>query len=155
MNLNRACCVIALLSILLCSGAALAANGLVTVQSSHSVAETGDRLEKVLAEKGMTVMARINHAAGAEKAGMDLPATELVIFGNPKVGTPLMQCSRTVAIDLPQKALIWEDAEGQVWLAYNDPEYLGARHDLGEACAPVLAKVSKALAAFAAAATGQ
>lgn len=83
---------------------------------------------------------------------MSLPGTQVVIFGNPKVGTPLMKCNRTVAIDLPQKALIWEDGNGQVWLTYNDPHYLDSRHQLG-ACAKVIKKVSGALGKFAKAAT--
>jgi uncharacterized protein (DUF302 family) len=140
---------------LLSVGPALAAEGLVTVASAHSVADTADRLEQVLLDKGMKVFIRVDHAAGAASVDQQLPATELVIFGNPKVGTPLMQCSRSVAIDLPQKALIWEDDEGQVWLSYNDPSYLGARHDLGEQCAKVLEKVSGALGNFAAAATAE
>jgi uncharacterized protein (DUF302 family) len=132
--------------------AANANESFVKVESSHTVPETGDRLEAALNNKGMNVFARIDHAAGAEKAGMTLRPTELVIFGNPKVGTPLMQCGQTMALDLPQKALIWEDESGQVWLAYNQPSYLADRHGL-EGCDEVLAKVSKALAAFADAAT--
>ena len=127
-------------------------NGLISVKSAHGVAETIDKLQAALESKGMTIMARVNHAQGAEKAGLELPPTELLIFGNPKVGTPLMQCQRSVAIDLPQKALAWEDEQGQVWLSYNDPEYLNQRHGLGE-CAEVLKKVSAALANFAKAAT--
>ena len=100
----------------------------------------------------MTVMARVNHQQGAEKAGLELRPTEVVIFGNPKVGTPLMQCAQSVAIDLPQKALIWEDANGEVWLGYNDPQYLKGRHDI-EGCDEVLDKVSGALGNFAKAAT--
>ena len=131
---------------------AMAADGVVSVKSAHSVADTADKLEAVLNDKGMTVFARIDHAAGAAKVGAELRSTQLVLFGNPKVGTPLMQCSQSVALDLPQKALIWEDADGQVWLSYNDPAYLDARHGLGN-CAAVLEKVSKALANFAKAAT--
>ncbi len=131
---------------------AMAAEGVVSVKSAHSVTDTVDKLEKVLTDKGMTVFARIDHAAGAAKVGAEMRATQLVVFGNPKVGTPLMQCSQSTGLDLPQKALIWEDAEGQVWLSYNDPAYLGARHGLGE-CAAVLEKVAKALANFAKAAT--
>ena len=100
----------------------------------------------------MNVFGRINHAAGAEKAGLTLAPTELVIFGNPKVGTPLMNCERTIAIDLPQKALIWEDEGGDVWLAYNDPAELAKRHDL-KGCEAVIEKVAGALANFAKAAT--
>ena len=131
---------------------AVADSGLVNVKSTHSVKDTADRLEKALATKGMTVFIRIDHAAGAKKVGLALPPTELVIFGNPKVGTPLMQCSRSVAIDLPQKALIWEDDQGQVWLTYNDPAYLATRHAI-TGCKAVLEKVGGALKNFAAAAT--
>jgi uncharacterized protein (DUF302 family) len=127
---------------------AAAENGLVNVQSAHSVPETGDRLEGMLKEKGMTVFIRIDHGAGAKKAGGTLRPTELLIFGNPKVGTPLMQCGQSAAIDLPQKALIWEDGAGRVWVSYNDPAYLAGRHDL-KGCDEVLAKVTKALANFA------
>jgi len=137
---------------LLSSGLALAADGLIVVKSNHSVAATADRLEAVLNKNGMKIMNRINHAAGAESANMTLRPTELVIFGNPKVGTPLMQCAQSVAVDLPQKALIWEDEAGQVWLGYNDPQYLKARHGI-EGCDPVLEKVGAALKNFAQAAT--
>lgn len=127
-------------------------NGLVSVKSSHSVKDTTDRLVKALESKGMTVFNRINHAEGAKKVGSTLLPTELVIFGNPKVGTPLMMCSRSAAIDLPQKALIWEDAQGRVWLVYNDPAYLAERHGISD-CKEVLQKVAGALKNFAAAAT--
>lgn len=125
--------------------------GLVQVKSAHSVTATADKLVTVLKSKGMNVFARIDHAAGAAKAGKSLKPTQLVIFGNPKVGTPLMQCARTVAIDLPQKMLIWEADDGQVMLGYNAPQYLNGRHGLGK-CDPVLKKVEGALANFAAAA---
>jgi uncharacterized protein (DUF302 family) len=131
---------------------AVADNGLVNVKSAHSVKDTADRLEKALTNKGMTIFIRIDHAAGAKKVGLALPPTELVIFGNPKVGTPLMRCSRGVAIDLPQKTLIWEDDQGQVWLTYNDPAYLATRHAI-TGCEAVLEKVGGALQNFAAAAT--
>lgn len=127
-------------------------SGIVSVPSSHDVKTTADRLVAALEGKGMTVFARIDHAAGAAKAGATLPPTELVIFGNPKVGTPLMQCDRLVAIDLPQKALVREDGDGKVWLSYNAPDYLGQRHDLSE-CAAVLGKIKGALSKFATAAT--
>jgi uncharacterized protein (DUF302 family) len=117
---------------------AVAGDGLISVKSSHDVKVTADRLENILKQKGMTVFNRINHSAGAQKVGKKLRPTELVVFGNPKVGTPLMQCNQSVAIDLPQKALIWQDDKGQVWLSYNDPNYK---------------KVEKALSNFAKAAT--
>jgi uncharacterized protein (DUF302 family) len=127
---------------------ASAESGLVSVKSAHDVKTTADRLEAVLKEKGMNVFIRINHAEGAKKVGLELRPTEIVIFGNPKVGTPLMQCAQSVAIDLPQKALIWQDEAGQVWLTYNDPQYLANRHGVTE-CGEVLKKVANALSNFA------
>ena len=134
------------------SGFAIAADGMVTVKSNHTVSLTANKLVAVVKDKGMTVMDRINHAANAKLAGLELRPTEVVIFGNPKVGTPLMHCARTVAIDLPQKALIWQDESGQVWLAYNDPAYLRKRHDI-KGCDDVIEKITGALRAFADAAT--
>ena len=131
---------------------ASAGDGLISVKSSHDVKVTADRLENILNQKGMTVFIRINHSAGAQKVGKKLRPTELVVFGNPKVGTPLMQCSQSVAIDLPQKALIWQDDKGQAWLTYNDQNYLAQRHGLSE-CTEVIKKVEKALSNFAKAAT--
>jgi len=131
---------------------AYADNGIISVKSSHDVKATADRLENTLKQKGMTVFVRINHAEGAQKVGIKLRPTELVIFGNPKVGAPLMQCSQSAAIDLPQKALVWEDSEGQVWLSYNDPNYLVDRHGIAQ-CAEVIKKIENALSNFAKAAT--
>jgi len=148
---------VTLLAVLLLSvaGNSVAAEtaGLVRVASPHDVTTTADRLERVLGEKGMTVFARIDHAAGAAGAGLSLRPTTLVLFGNPRIGTGLMNCAQTAGIDLPMKALIWQDADGAVWLAYNAAAWLGERHQLGEACAGLLDKVSKALSGFAAAAT--
>ena len=141
-----------LLLILLTISLAYADNGLVNVKSPYTVKKTMDRLETALKEKGMTIFARINHAEGAKKVGIDLPPTELIIFGDPKVGSPLMNCNRTVGIDLPQKTLIWKDENGQVWLSYNAPKYLAKRHDLNE-CMEVIEKVEKALSNFSKAAT--
>ncbi len=137
---------------LLLGSMVLAQDGLISVKSAHDVKTTADRLENVLKAKGMTVFARIDHALGAVRVGKSLAPTELVIFGNPKIGTPLMQCSRTVAIDLPQKALIWKDGKGVVWLTYNDPVYLMKRHGLQD-CKKIISKVSGALKNFAKAAT--
>ena len=131
---------------------AAADNGFISLISTHDVKSTADRLEKALSEKGMTVFIRINHAEGAQSVGEKLRPTELLIFGNPKVGTALMQCSQTIAIDLPQKALIWEDETGQVWLSYNDPTYLAKRHGIRE-CGDVIKKVERALSNFAYTAT--
>ena len=127
---------------------AAAGEGMVSVKSAHSVSTTADRLEKVLEAKGMKVFARVDHAAGAASVGQSLPPTELVIFGNPKVGTQLMLCSPSVAIDLPMKALIWEDGNGDTWIAYNDPAFLKLRHDT-QGCDAVLERVAGALNAFA------
>jgi len=138
--------------ILLFSSAVIAGNGLVNVKSSHDVATTADKLISILKSKGMTVFKRVDHAAGAAKVGKTLRPTELVIFGNPKVGTPLMQCSQSVAIDLPQKALIWQDAKGDVWLTYNNPDYLATRHNIKN-CDAVLKKIRGALGKFSQAAT--
>ena len=130
----------------------LAGDGLTSVKSNHDVATTADKLVAALEGKGMTIFARIDHAAGAKKVEMSLAPTELVIFGNPKVGTALMNCGHGVAIDLPLKALVWEDGDGQTWLGYNDPAYLAGRHGL-KGCDEVLGKVEKALGGFAKAAT--
>jgi uncharacterized protein (DUF302 family) len=139
-------------ALFLLASLAYADNGIISVKSSHEVKATADRLENALKRKGMTVFTRINHAEGAQKVGKKLRPTELVVFGNPKVGTPLMQCSQSAAIDLPQKALIWEDQEGTVWFSYNDPNYLVERHGITQ-CAEVIKKIEKALSNFAKAAT--
>lgn len=127
-------------------------NGIIKVKSAHDVNATVDRLENALESKGMKVFAIIDHSSGAKSVGIDLKPTVLVVFGNPKVGSPLMACQQSVAIDLPQKALISEDEKGEVWLSYNDPEYLKQRHQI-TGCDEILNKVSKALANFANAAT--
>lgn len=134
------------------SSVANAQDGMTVVPSAHDVATTMDKLEAIVKDKGMTVMARVNHAEGAKKAGMELRPTQLLIFGNPKVGTPLMLCSQSIAIDLPQKMLVWQAEDGKVFLAFNDPEYLKGRHST-EGCDEVFAKVSGALNNFAKAAT--
>lgn len=107
-----------------------AADGLVVKPSVYDVAETVDRLETALGEKGIAVLVRVDHAANASGAGLDLPPTELLIFGNPKLGTPLMQSAREVGIDLPMKALVWEDEAGDVFLAYNAPAWFAERHEI-------------------------
>ncbi|MEZ8094074.1 DUF302 domain-containing protein [Photobacterium swingsii] len=127
-------------------------NGLITLKSGFSVNETADRFESVAQEKGMIIFARIDHAKRAEKVGVQLRPTQLVIFGNPKVGSPLMACSQSVAIDLPQKVVVSEDENQQVWLTYNDPQYLQTRHNI-EGCDAVIEKITKALASFSQSAT--
>ena len=118
-------------------------HGLITISSAFSVRETIDRLSTKVTSLGLNVFARIDHAAGAAKVSMPLRPTELLIFGNPKGGTPLMQDQQTAGIDLPIKALVWEDANGKVWLTYNDPAWIADRHDLG----PNSAEAVKAIAA--------
>lgn len=122
-------------------------NGLIKVQSQFDVNTTTDRLEQMLEKKGMTIFARIDHSGGAKKVGINIAPTQLLIFGNPKVGSPLIACQQTIAIDLPQKALISQDENNQVWLTYNDPIYLADRHNVS-GCEKALQKVSKALANF-------
>jgi len=107
-----------------------AEHGLVHLSSSYSVAETAKRLEASLLAHGITIFCRVDHSGEAEKAGLHMPPTQLLIFGSPKSGTPLMLASPTIAIDLPLKALIWQDAGGKVWLSYNSPEYLQQRHNV-------------------------
>jgi uncharacterized protein (DUF302 family) len=107
-------------------------NGIISKSSGSSVPETADRLENVVKAKGLTVFARIDHGAEAEKVGSKLPPMQLLIFGNPKAGTAMMNSSPTIGIDLPLKALAWEDKNGKVWLSYNSPDYLQQRHDLKE-----------------------
>ena len=108
----------------------MAAEGLTTVPSSFGPKETVDRLEAEIMARGMTVFARIDHAAGAANVGLTLRPTELLIFGSEKAGTPLMQSNQTIGIDLPLKALVWEDADGKTWLSYNSPGWLAKRHGL-------------------------
>lgn len=128
--------------------------GLTTIASAQSVSETIDRLIAAITPLGMNVFARIDHAAGAVKVGMPLRQTQLLLFGNPKGGTPLMQDRQTAGIDLPLKALAWEDADGKVWLTYNEAAWIAQRHGLGAASAAavmaigaMLEKVTKAAAA--------
>ena len=133
------------LSILPLSVSLFAADGVIKVKSNHSVEQTANKLEKVLLSKGMKIFQRVKHSDGAKTVGIDIKPTELIIFGNPKVGAPLMKCAPSVAIDLPQKAVIWQDAANKVWISYNDPAYLKQRHNI-QGCDEVLAKVSGALA---------
>jgi uncharacterized protein (DUF302 family) len=128
--------------------------GLVTVRSAHSVAETIDRLVSLVASRGLLVFARIDHARNAAEVNMELRPTELVIFGNPTGGTPLIQDQQTAGIDLPVKALAWEDADGAVWLTYNDWHWLARRHDLGSSSADAVGAIEAGMAMLVKAATG-
>lgn len=141
MTFLKLAAVFALLSHVL---TAQAADGLVAVKSAHSAQETMNRLEAAVKQRGLTVFARIDHAAGAAKVGKTLRPTELLIFGNPQGGTPFIECAQSVGIDLPLKALVWQDEAGKVWVGYNDPAYLAARH--GVASCPAAAALAKALA---------
>jgi len=143
---------LAILVVLIISAPVYAVEGMIDVKSSFGAKETGDRLESVLTEKGMTIFNRVKHSETAKNAGVELRETELIIFGNPKAGSPLMKCQQSVAIDLPQKALIWKDSEDNVWISYNDPGYLEKRHNISN-CEEVIAKIEKALADIAKAAS--
>lgn len=124
-----------------------ATEGLVAKRSAYPVAETMDRLERVVRDRKLIVVARVDHAAAAQQAGLTLRPTQLLIFGNPKAGTPLMQSAQSVGIDLPLKVLVWEDDKGQVWLGYNDPGWLAARHGVADR-AEVVRSIAGALAAL-------
>lgn len=129
------------------------AHGMTRVASAHDVKTTLDRFEAAAKSRGLVVFNRIDHAGGAQKINQSLRPTELLIFGNPQGGTPLMQCQQSVGIDLPLKALAWQDAQGRVWLGYNEPMHLAHRHGLGECGAQAVGTVTKALAGLAAEAT--
>ena len=126
--------------------------GLTSLQSRFGPKETMDRLQAEIRAQGMTVFARIDHAAGAAEVGLTLRATELIIFGNARGGTPLMQSAQTVGIDLPLKALVWEDASGKTWLSYNEPGWIAQRHSVANA-EQVVSKMAAALSAMSRAVT--
>ena len=123
--------------------------GIVDVPSHHSVDETVDRVKGILSSKGITLFALVDHSGEAARVGLKMPPTKLLIFGSPKAGTPLMLAAPSVAIDLPLKLLVWENAHGEVWISYNTPEYLQHRHDFPATLLPNIAVVG-ALAAKAA-----
>ena len=124
-------------------------NGIISVQSRFSANETMARLLAALAERNLTVFARVDHGTGAASVGMSLRTTELVIFGNPKGGTPLMQDQQSAGIDLPLKALVWEGAEGKVWLSYNDPAWIAQRHSLSARSNPAVTAMADLLSRIA------
>ena len=124
-------------------------DGLFTVPSSFSFDDTICRFEAALQAKGVTLFAKIDHCAGAVEAGMTLRPTFLLIFGSARLGTPLMQANQTIGIDLPLKALVWQDADGKVWLTFNDPAWLAVRHRLGDAAAETVAALENGLATLA------
>jgi uncharacterized protein (DUF302 family) len=132
----------------------VAGDCLITVASAYRVAETVDRLAAAAEAAGMQVFVRVNHAAGAAEVGMSLRPTELILVGNPRGGTPLMQDRQTAGIDLPLRALAWEDADGRVWLTTNDAAWIADRHGLGKASAAAVSAVSAGLARIVGEATG-
>ena len=131
------------LAILFVISNANAADGVVSVKSPLSAKATMNKFEQLAKSKGLTIFARIDHAAGAKKVNKALNPTEVLIFGNPKGGTPLMQCAQTIGIDLPLKALVWQDVQSQVWLSYNDPAYIAERHNAANC--PAAKKIGKVL----------
>jgi uncharacterized protein (DUF302 family) len=132
----------------------MADNGLVSVESRFGVTETIDRLVETITRAGLRVFARIDHAAGAREIGAPLRPTELLIFGHPKGGTPLMQDRQLAGIDLPIKALAWEDEQGKVWLSYNDAQWLAERHGLGGASRDAVEAIAVGMKKVVAAAAG-
>lgn len=127
----------------------MADEGLTTLSSRHPVGATIDRLEAALREKAVMLFARIDHAAGAAAVGLSLRPMVMLIFGNPQAGTPLMQAKPTIGIDLPLKILAWEDADGKVWLTYNDPAWIARRHGLTAGAAPPIQAMATLLAQLA------
>jgi uncharacterized protein (DUF302 family) len=128
---------------------AMAVDGLTTIRSSRGPKDTMDGLEAEVKARGLTIFARIDHAAGATAAGLSLPPTEVLIFGNAKGGTPLMQSVQTIGIDLPLKALVWQDGSGVTFLSYNDPAWLAKRHGVRGAAEAAVSNLSAALDAIA------
>ena len=126
----------------------MADNGLITLASHHAVKATIDRLETAARAKGLTIFARVDHAAGATSVGMPLRPTELLIFGNARGGTPLMQDRQTAGIDLPLKALAWEDADGKVWLTYNDAYWIAERHGLARSTTEAVKAIASGMEAI-------
>jgi uncharacterized protein (DUF302 family) len=132
---------------------AMVAEGLTIIRSSYGPGETMNRLEAAVRAKGLTVFAHIDHAAGAAEVGLPLRPTDLLIFGNATGGTLLMQTDQTIGIDLPLKALVWQDASGATWLSYNDPDWIVKRHGLGDGADAAVSALAAALKALATTAT--
>lgn len=143
MSISKSLLVAVLVSL---SSLAAAADGLIAIKSPHGAKETLNRFEDLAKQRGLIVFARIDHAAGAARVGKTLRPTEVLIFGNPPGGTPLMECAQSAGIDLPLKALVWEDASAQVWLGYNDPAFLAQRHGVPQC--PVVENLRKVLSSL-------
>ncbi len=144
-----ACALLA--SLFLTATPSMAADGVINVPSAHNVSTTLERLQTALKAKGMKIFALIDHQAGGKGVGINIRPTSLLIFGNPKIGTQLMKCAQTAAIDLPMKALVYVNKEGKTILSYNDPSWMGARHGVSDC--PIIKKMSKALKHFSSVAT--
>lgn len=140
-----------LLALAVKATAASAADGLIKIKSPYSVKETANKVAAIASRKGLKLFSRFDHQKSASGENMRLRPTEVIVFGNAKVRTPLMQCAQTAAIDMPQKMLIMEDIAGTVWVAYTDPDYLAQRHHIKD-CKETLAKLSDTLSAIASAA---
>jgi uncharacterized protein (DUF302 family) len=134
------------------SGSGDRSNGLTQLKSNFSIEETTTRIESLLKERNLVLVAKIDHTANAKSVKLELRPMRLFIFGNAQAGTPLMQCNQNVGIDLPMKALLWQDAQGQVWFGYNDPQYLQDRHQLKQ-CDREINATSQAMKALATAVT--
>tara|TARA_R110000851_G_scaffold4900_3_gene20514 strand:- start:235585 stop:236037 length:453 start_codon:yes stop_codon:yes gene_type:complete len=141
-------------AVLFASTHAYALESLITVESHYSAKETADRFETIIKDKRFTVFSRIDHKKNAAAVNLALRPTEVIIFGNPNIGTQLMQCNQLVAIDLPQKVLISEDVDNKVWLSYNNPKYIKLRHRIAD-CDKVINKISAALNTLSIAATSK
>jgi uncharacterized protein (DUF302 family) len=128
--------------------------GMTIVASEHGPQETAARLVAALTERGVTVISRVNHAAGAAEVGLSLLPTELIVFGNPLVGTPVMQAAQTAGIDLPLRALVWQDEAGKTWIGYNDPDWIAERHGIETGLDATLGKMVQILAAVSRHAAG-
>jgi uncharacterized protein (DUF302 family) len=127
----------------------MAVDGLTTIRSAYGPEETLRRLEAEIRSRGMTIFAHIDHAAGAAEVGLSLRPTDVLLFGNAKAGTPLMQSIQTIGIDLPLKVLVWQDAAGDTWLSYNDPQWIAKRQGLGQYDEATISAMSAALGALA------
>lgn len=140
---------LALTGLMLAGGNTMPVDGMITVRSDAGPKETMDRFEAEVRARGMSVFAHIDHAQGASAVGMHLRPTDLLIFGAAKTGTPLMEASQTIGIDLPLKALVWQDAAGATFLSYNDPAFIARRHELSDGSKPVIEGMASALKAIA------
>jgi uncharacterized protein (DUF302 family) len=133
----------------------MAVDGLTTIRSSYGPEETIKRLEAEIRARGMTIFAHIDHMAGAAAVGLSLRPTDVLLFGNAKGGTPLMQATQTIGIDLPLKVLVWQDAAGDTWLSYNDPHWIAKRHGMGQEAEATVSAMSAALGGLAKTAAGR